>query len=242
MACGELSAEGLAHAFTLRDENGPTPSRGPSQAVLGRLRLDGLVPAVPSQVHGSAVAIPDDAGLTRPREADAVLVVGSGSAAVATADCVPAILHAPGRGAFAVVHAGWRGTLAGVLPRAVGALSEAAGVPPSSLSLALGPAAGRCCYEVGPEVIEAFASACGPGILARAAGARGGRATLDLVEANRAQAESAGLRPERIHDSGICTVCRQDLCWSYRASGRAAGRMWAVAGLPAIPSSEARAS
>ncbi len=102
------------------------------------------------QVHGCRVVearLPGDLG-----EADAIYVQRSGlPIAVATADCVPVIVEA--HRAAAVVHAGWRGAAAGVVPAALDAL-RAAGHQP--LRAAIGPAIGPCCYEVGAEVTDRF--------------------------------------------------------------------------------------
>jgi YfiH family protein len=234
LVCRRLSEEGLPHLFTLRPETDPAPAdrRAIPAAVLESIGLRDFAVASPKQVHGARVAVPASPGPgTDPEEADAVVVdSGIGAAAIATADCVGAVLHAPEIGGFAVVHAGWRGTLAGVLAETVGALSRRTGVPASRMTVAMGPAIGRCCYEVGEDVADpfrrAFPELAWPGIF----GARGGRTTLGLIEANRLIAERCGVPPERIFDSATCTSCRRDLCWSYRVEGPSAGRMWTLAG------------
>ncbi len=236
LVCGPLQAAGLRHAFTLRPREGTPPPApdGPPASILARIGLETAPLARPVQVHGAVAARPArDAAITEPREADAVLVTeGPGAAAVATADCVGAILCAGAARGFAVVHAGWRGTLAGVLPRAIRALAERLSIPPSRMYLAIGPAIGGCCYEVGEEVAGAFREAFHTSARRALFGRRGGRTTLDIAAANRLQAEEAGLPAGRIHIAGICTSCRGEICWSYRLSGRGAGRMWAVAGIP----------
>lgn len=103
-----------------------------------------------NQVHGATVIEAVRPGLLG--DGDAMVVLRPGiPIMVATADCVPVIVEADG--AVAVVHAGWRGAAAGVLPAALQAL-EAAGRQP--LRAAIGPAIGPCCYEVGPEVGAVF--------------------------------------------------------------------------------------
>lgn len=103
-----------------------------------------------NQVHGANVIEAAHPGLLGDGDAIVALVPGI-PIMVATADCVPVIVEADG--AVAVVHAGWRGAAAGVLPAALGAL-QAAGRRP--LRAAIGPAIGPCCYEVGPEVAAEF--------------------------------------------------------------------------------------
>lgn len=225
LACRALDRAGLIHAFTLRPAAG-----GPADP------LEGLFPGRevvrPRQVHGATVAVPAGGGsATLPPEADAVVVDRPGrAAAVATADCVGAVLAAPGTGCFAVIHAGWRGILAGVLPAAVARLAKASGARPPAMVLATGPSARGCCYQVGPEVEEPFRRlfAGAPGG-ERIFGRRGGRGTVDPAEAAAAQAREAGIPGAAIHDAGICTMCRPDLCWSYRIQGAGAGRMLAAA-------------
>ncbi|HZE89651.1 MAG TPA: polyphenol oxidase family protein [Verrucomicrobiae bacterium] len=233
LVCPALAGEGLVHLFTLRSAADGAAGAIPRE-LLARLGLDGIPIARPKQVHGALVAIPaGPPGATAPGEADAVAVTKPGeAAAIATADCVGAILFDPGPGCFAVVHAGWRGTIAGVVPAAVEALALRGGARPRRMMMAMGPSIRGCCYEVGEEVLapfrRAFPRAEGLGIF----GARGGRETLDLVAANRALGESCGLDPARIHASDLCTSCRTDLCWSYRKAGPGAGRMWTLAGRP----------
>lgn len=235
LVCRPLREAGLPHLFTLRPGGDPAipPAFDPPEPHAGRA---GLPPRIvrPHQVHGAGVGRPAAVGsATDPREADAVVVGEPGvSAAVATADCLAAILFAPRSRAFALVHAGWRGTLAGALPAAIAALEHESGEEAASFLLAMGPAIGRCCFEVGPEVREAFDRAfdgAGGTLCGRSAS---GGITLDLLEANRRLALGRGVRDSSILAAGICTVCRRDLCWSHRAEGGRAGRMWAIAGIP----------
>jgi hypothetical protein len=139
---------------------------------------------------------------------------------IETADCLPVLLVDPVRRVAAGAHAGWRGTAAGVARRTVESL-VVDGSRAEDLVAALGPGIGPCCYEVGPELIEAF----GPGGERFFRNGPRGRPHLDVRAANRAQLEAAGLRPERISDVSDCTFCRPDLYHSYRKGGKDAGRM-----------------
>ena len=235
LACGPLKEAGLPHAFTLKPSVPSSGGRrpGPPTAIARHAGLDsGSRIAVPRQVHGRTVAVAAEDGRTHPLEADAILVAKGGAAAVATADCVGAVIFDPASGAFAVVHAGWRGTLAGIVEAAVGRLVEVAAARAESLILAMGPAIGGCCYEVGEEVAAlsraAFTGAGTEGIF----GTRAGKTMIDLAAANRLRAIRSGMQPDRIYAAGICTACRPDLCCSYRSSGDGAGRMWTIAGRP----------
>jgi polyphenol oxidase len=151
-------------------------------------------------------------------QGDALLDNTSGAAlAVKTADCVPILLADERLRAVAAVHAGWRGTVAGIAQRAVESMRDRFGTDPADLSAALGPAIGECCYEVGPEVAAHFG--------------RQERARIDLVEANRRQLVAAGLAERRIHAACLCTMCRGDEFHSYRRDGQAAGRMYSFIGI-----------
>lgn len=103
-----------------------------------------------SQVHGNQVVQASEPGPQG--EADALLVERPGlPIVVATADCVPVIIEADE--AVAVVHAGWRGTDAGVVPAALEAMHWSGHAP---LRAAIGPGIGPCCYEVGADVADRF--------------------------------------------------------------------------------------
>lgn len=174
------------------------------------------------QVHGAHVAGEGDALVT----GDHGLALG-----VATADCLPLLAVDPKAGVLAVAHAGWRGTMAGVLESTLAIMRGSFGADPARIVIGAGPAAGACCYEVGPEVRESFARA-------RPAQSReifgettNGKARLDLFAANRLQAIAAGVPAGQIVSAGICTICRPELTHSYRRDGQAAGRMWVLGAL-----------
>ena len=152
--------------------------------------------------------------------------------AVKTADCVPVLMGDSKTGAFAAVHAGWRGTLAEICKHAIERLNREYDTRPEDLRVAIGPAAGACCYEVGNDVIEGFR-----GRFAYAdelfTHTRPGHARIDLFKANRKQLVSMGVLAERIHSSPLCTMCRTDIFFSYRREkslhGKV-GRLMAVIG------------
>ena len=141
--------------------------------------------------------------------------------AVKTADCVPVLLIDPVHRAVAAVHAGWRGTVAGIVPGAVAAMGERFGSRAADLYAAIGPAIGKCCYEVGGEVAAQF-------------GERG-RACIDLTGANRRRLVDAGVTPLRIYASNLCTKCLGEDFHSFRRDAESAGRMYSFAGIrPAV--------
>jgi len=164
-------------------------------------------------------------------EGDALLTDRPGIAlGVAVADCVPLAAYDPQARVLAVIHAGWRGTQAGVLAQALSVMELSLGADPSRLLVSAGPCAGACCYCVGNEVIDAFAAA-GADLARIVSHGAGGETRLDLVEANRLQALAAGVREERFASAGLCTLCGPGGLHSYRREGAAAGRMWLVAAM-----------
>jgi hypothetical protein len=169
------------------------------------------------QVH-SAVCVQASGRAGVLGEGDALLENRPGSVvAVKTADCLPILRVDEGHGAVAAVHAGWRGTVAGIARRAVEAMRAEFGARPGELHAAIGPGIGKCCYEVGPEVAAQFGQQ--------------GRAHVDLAAANRRQLMDAGVTPERIYASNLCTMCRCEEFHSFRRDKEAAGRMYSFAGI-----------
>jgi len=188
------------------------------------------------QVHGAAVArvgLRDrgrgarDPG-SRLAATDALVTTEAGVAlAVFGADCGLVLLWCPWKPALGVAHAGWRGLAAGVLVRAVEELCALASVEPREMRAGLAPAIRACCYAVGPEVKEALTRA--PGNLASAFVERGGRLWLDVEEACVGQLVAAGLSPDDVVRTGVCTACRRDLFYSARGDGEPTGRCVLVA-------------
>jgi len=145
---------------------------------------------------------------------------------VRVADCVPILMVDPKRRAVAAVHAGWRGTAAGIAGAAVQQLRESYGCSPRDLVAALGPSIGPCCYAVGPELLQAFdAGGHGSAAAARWFGARTDTMRLDLWKANEEQLVAAGVSKDAVFVSGLCTACHPSWFFSYRREGASAGRL-----------------
>lgn len=178
-----------------------------------------------TQVHGTTVvAVAGDPPSPSAREGDALVTDRPGVAVgVVTADCLPILLTGPDRRVVAAVHAGWRGTLAGVATATLAVLKDRYGTAPGDLIALLGPCIRPCCYEVGPEVSAAVKEAYPrwadrvlvPGL--------GGRDRLDLISLNALQLATAGVLDVR--DRGGCTQCDAAGYHSYRRDGAGAGRM-----------------
>jgi YfiH family protein len=193
------------------------------------------------QVHGADVRVVAKAEEAKPAEnergdtifCDVIVSNANGVlAGVKTADCVPILLGDPVTGAFAAVHAGWRGTLATAVLEAVKRLAKEYDANPQDLRAAIGASAGACCYEVGSDVIDSFTSRFENGVKLFTP-TRPGHALVDLLQANRDQLQSVGVKSERIHTAPICTICRTDLFFSYRKEKSVhgkVGRLMAIVG------------
>lgn len=241
LVCAPLEAEGFVNAFSTRTGGvSPMPQHALNLAGFhddsaeniaeNRRRLLQLLNGEWSlmtavQVHGDVVHIVRDTGssVADSERADALATnVPKILLGVKTADCVPVILGDEKTGALAAIHAGWRGTLAGIVGKAIRILEREYGVKAKNLRAAIGPAALACCYEVGSEVIDAFTKNLGDAehLLTRT---REGHALIDLHRANRDQLLFTGLEPSRIHTATLCTMCRTDLFFSYRREKQSAG-------------------
>jgi len=146
--------------------------------------------------------------------------------AVRTADCVPILLCAPGVGACAAVHAGWRGTVAGAVGAGVAALRRH-GAAPQDIHAAIGPAICGPCYEVGDDV-AARVAAVEPAAVTRDAA---GRAHADLQRCNRSALLAAGVPAAQIEILDACTRCDEDGRFhSFRRDGEVRGEQLAFIG------------
>jgi YfiH family protein len=173
---------------------------------------------------------------------------------IQTADCLPIILVDVKRRAVGVFHAGWRGTVKRIVEKGVGEMQRWFGTRAEDIKAAIGPGVGGCCYEVGEEVRTGFESQFSYAaklfrevkdsdpvrekypLLFLSARAPGHgelppKIFLDLAEANRRQLLSLGVPAKSIETSPMCTNCRTDQLFSYRAEKGKTGRMMAVAGI-----------
>jgi len=178
------------------------------------------------QVHGDdvkTVRTLDDAANTEERSDALVSDLSGILAGVKTADCVPVLLGDPVRGAFAAIHAGWRGTVESIVVKAVGKMKEEFGTNPEDLTCAIGPAATCKSYEIGQDVIDAFAknfSTSGKYFTPT----RADHAFIDLHRANKDQLTVAGVQEKNIFTAPFCTMERTDLFFSYRIEKKKYGK------------------
>lgn len=231
----ELLSPIAAHVFTTRalalDADG-----GEWAEVARAVGASGLVGV--RQVHGADVVVLRRGGREAARRdrAEADILVSDDpeiAIAVQAADCVPLLIADPASGAVAAAHAGWRGMAARAPQHAVRALVETFGARAEDLIAVAGPSIGPCCYEVGPELVEAFAAVGFDERRRRAwftprAGSTTGRLALDLWRAVADQLADAGVRTTHISVAQLCTAHMPEWLPSYRRDGSRAGRIAAA--------------
>ncbi len=187
-----------------------------------------------NQVHKTDVLIVEEpAGRLPPREkllydasatnrTDVVL-------SIRTADCVPILLYCKKPKAIAAVHAGWRGTLNGVVKQTLQVMQNTFDCKPEEVIAVIGPAICKDCYQVGEEVYKPFEQEFGGDIPQ----IRDQKPLVDLKGANRLWLTRAGVPDSNIEVMDYCTFCRDDLFFSYRRERANAGRQMAFISLPA---------
>ena len=129
------------------------------------------------------------------------------------ADCIPLIFLDPINKVVANVHSGWKGTLKRIGQKAVRRLAEEYNCNPENLICCIGPAIQKCHFEVDKDVRDMFNKEF-----------MINEFFIDTVQINRAMLQEAGLKEENIIDSGICTVCNNNLLHSYRGGNRSERR------------------
>ena len=232
------------HLFTTRQLQLPSPAAWRSLASAIGVQPERVVSL--NQVHGrEVVTIRRNVGADTLRamqmelpQADALVSDAPDVALVVrAADCVPLLIGDGRTGAVAAVHAGWRGTAERVAVAAIDALARDFGSRPDDLVVAIGPAIGACCYEVGSDLVDAFAAAGHERYLIDRwfVTPRDRKMRLDVAGANRDQLILAGVREENIHASGLCTAMHLDVLTSYRAEKARAGRIAGVIRASAAP-------
>jgi polyphenol oxidase len=205
------------------------------------------------QIHSDVVrAFPSVP--TKPHKGDALTTDHPGLLLnVRTADCAPVLVVDPKKRVVAAIHAGWRGTLRRIVVKTIGHMQMQFKCRPQDLLAAIGPTIGGCCYEVGTEVAAAFAAKFAnaaeffdelrtgdePNPLQWLNMMPPGRqpppkkVLLNLPKANRMQLLDAGVRPQNIFASELCTACRADFLFSHRKEHARSGRLMSVIGIRA---------
>lgn len=180
--------------------------------------------AVVRQVHSADIVLVDAAG--EYGQADALITSQPGFLlAIRTADCVPAVIVDPATHSVAAVHAGWRGITAGILPKTLERMTQHFGTSPAEVLVAIGPAIGQCCFEVGPEVASQFQS----WFPERTDLSQ--KTTIDLRETSLRQLTSSGVPRAAIElATDECTRCHPDRFHSWRRDAERSGRMVSAIG------------
>src|SRR5262249_7525019 len=209
---------GLVHAFSTRRGERNDFSLGPADSPnpmiqMNRARFLAAIggPGWPiiklKQIHSSIVVAADDTSAASEAVAgDAAVTALRGVVlAVQTADCVPVLVADTESRAVASIHAGWRGTAAGIAKIAVMRIVEKFHIDPRSFYAVIGPHIGVCCYEVGADVVEAM-----PDASAVETRDEWPKPHVNLASANRRQLMDAGIPQTQIETSSLCTKCRDD--------------------------------
>lgn len=193
---------------------------------------------LPRQTHSDKVLLVNEEFLQLPPEAqestlygvDAVVTDLRGTCiGVSTADCIPVLLYEKERMVAAAIHAGWRGTVAGIAGKCIAQMQEWLGCSPADIKAVIAPGISIDAFEVGDEVYEAFRRAgfdC-ERIARRYPTAEGGEKWhIDLWEANRLQLLECGVAAGNIEVAGICTFARHNDFFSARRLGINSGRIF----------------
>lgn len=230
------NADGVEHFFGTRLSTvSVTPGRSSAPRSRHRSRAATVMVSV-KQVHGTDALVVDqpvEQGDSFEGGWDALVTDRPGvMITVRTADCVPVLLHDPVRRVVAAVHAGWRGAVAGIVPKTVALLVSRFGAAADRLRMAIGPSAGPCCYEVDEPVLARLREVF-PEWRSVVEPVDAQKAHLDLRAFVRRQALADGLHAERIVTVNACTICHPDLFFSYRREGVVKSTM--VSGIALVP-------
>ena len=190
------------------------------------------------QVHGTLVRSVTAADTEAPEavptvDADGLVTDVPGVAlTVFSADCLPILFCDPVRRCIAAVHAGWRGTAAGIAAEAVKAMTQRYGCRAENIRAAIGPGISLCCFETTGDVPAALRAHLGAAAEGCITDHRNGKFHVDLKKANRIWLEQSGVSPCHIAVSDACTACDGTLFWSHRRTGTVRGSMAAMICLP----------
>ncbi len=187
---------------------------------------------MPHQTHGTATRLIADDFFSLSHTTRQMLLEGIDAVmtnvpgvciGVSTADCIPILLYDEAHRAISAVHAGWRGTVAGIVGKNIAEMAAAYGTRASALHAVIGPGISLENFEVGDEIYEEFRKA---GFRMENISRRYDKWHIDLWECNRMQLTEAGVLPSNIGTAGICTYAHADEYFSARRLGTASGRIF----------------
>lgn len=230
-------SEGMWESLNLGQSRGDDPDhvRENYRRFLKAIGADGGRIAMTNQVHGGAVRCVTTADVKsdpydKPAyEADGLMTDLPGVALIVySADCIPILFYDPARRVIAAVHAGWRGTAAGIAAAAVERMRDVYGCQPADILAAIGPGIGPDCFETHEDVPNAMTAALSTAVLRHITIKENGKFAVDLKNINAMRLEQAGLDPAHIAVSRVCTSCDLDKFWSHRKQGTNRGSMAAA--------------
>lgn len=170
-----------------------------------------------NQQHGSEIEVIKKINRELPKVDSLVTNLSGIALGVRTADCVPILIYDPINKVIAAVHAGWRGAADHISKKTLAVMKDSYNTQASDCVVAVGPAIGECCFEVGVEVIDRFPSSC-----------VGGGGHLDLPAAIISELTDEGVKRDMIDWLKICTSCDKESCYSHRRDKGTTGRHLAL--------------
>ena len=230
-------SEGMWASLNLGVSRGDDPDhvRENYRRFFAAIGVEGGRLAMTNQIHGGAVRTVTTADLKADPydkvtyEADGLMTDLPGVALVIySADCIPILFYDPERRVIAAVHAGWRGTAAGIATAAVTWMKDVYGCRPENILAAIGPGIGPDCFETHEDVPNAMTAALSTAVLQHIKIKENGKFSVDLKGVNAMRLEQAGLDPAHIAVSQVCTACDQERFWSHRRQGTSRGSMAAA--------------
>ncbi len=214
--CGDDMAAVQKNRLLLSDELG--------------IKVDHLI--IPHQTHGIELRQIGNEFFTLPEQIRRMLIDGVDGIltsvpdvciGVSTADCIPVLLYDTEYKAACAVHAGWRGTMARIVQKAVVEMQNTFHAKPASLKACIGPGISLEHFEVGEEVYNAF---CEAGFEMEKIAEKLDKWHINLSRCNEIQLEQMGLVPDNISVCGVCTYTHADEYFSARRLGIASGRIF----------------
>jgi YfiH family protein len=203
----ELEKSGIIHGFCTGSSPSNLLHEETQQYFLDAFSLNNLV--ILNQEHGDEVHVISNG--QKPRSGDGLIILEKNVAGIIkTADCLPVIVCDVLYPMASIIHAGWRGTVKGIVGKAVLAMEQAGSKKENMVAL-LGPSIGPCCYEVKDDVYSIFNK---DGFPERIFPQKNNSLFLDLKQANVWVLRESGIN--KIYDLDMCTYCNNDLFHSFR--------------------------
>lgn len=215
-----------------------------NEALFAELGLADTFKVWPRQIHESNIEVireddiqklqasGEEAGVILPATDGIVTDVKNVLLTTVHADCLPVYFYDSKKGVIGLVHAGWRGALAGIAPQAIRKMTFVLGAGLKDIDVHIGPGISKCCFEVGSEVASQFLLEWGfsfaePIENDDASENAEDKYLLDLKSIVKQQLMNAGIPEEKIEVNDHCTYCEPELFCSYRREGGTYMRMGA---------------